>query len=324
MCGYKCTKDLYRAFLQASSVRYSGLALSEVSASPLSHDSISRWLKSRCFRPKNLWKLVEPCVDKKRPCLLIADDTVLAKTRSKKIEGVHYQYSGNQHAVIAGIGLVNLLWHDLKNTESVPVDDRIYDKDTDGKTKNVHFCDRLKLAKNRGIQPEAVVMDTWYSSLENFKTLRSYGWVWITPLRKNRIVNRSIRLESLDIPEEGLLVHLRGYGWITVFKFEAKNGRIDYVATNMSEPRREKVTEVIKARWSVEVDHREIKQTCGIERCQARTGRAQRNHIFLAISAWFEQYKQRISQKISFYQQKWQVIKNAISDHMRLLLTSSP
>ncbi|WP_155066466.1 hypothetical protein [Piscirickettsia salmonis] len=25
--------------------------------------------------------------------------------------------------------------------------------------------------------------------------------------------------------------------------------------------------------------HRELKQTCGIERCQARTGRAQRNHI---------------------------------------------
>nr|WP_074167959.1 hypothetical protein [Candidatus Arsenophonus triatominarum] len=26
---------------------------------------------------------------------------------------VHYQYSGNEHDVIAGIGLVNLLWHNL-------------------------------------------------------------------------------------------------------------------------------------------------------------------------------------------------------------------
>lgn len=31
MSKYKCTKELYKAFLQASSVRYSGLALSEVS-----------------------------------------------------------------------------------------------------------------------------------------------------------------------------------------------------------------------------------------------------------------------------------------------------
>uniref|UniRef100_UPI001C2E3475 IS701 family transposase n=1 Tax=Candidatus Williamhamiltonella defendens TaxID=138072 RepID=UPI001C2E3475 len=320
--GHKCTKDLYRAFLQASSMRYSGLALSEVSPLPLSHDSISRWLKSRCFRPKELWELVAPCVDKARPCLLIADDTVLAKTRSKKIEGVHYQYSGNQHDVIAGIGLVNLLWHDLKTTESVPVDYRIYDKDTDGKTKNTHFCEMLNLAKDRGMTPEAVVMDAWYSSLDNLKTLRSHGWVWVTTLRKNRIVNCSSRLESLDIPEEGLLVHLRGYGWVTVFKFVAQHGRIDYVASNMSEPTRDKVTAVIEARWSVEVYHREVKQTCGIERCQARTGRAQRNHIFLAISAWFEQYKRRVSQKMSFYQQKWQVIKTAISDYMRFLLSS--
>nr|WP_063656533.1 hypothetical protein [Candidatus Arsenophonus triatominarum] len=55
--------------------------------------------------------------------------------------------------------------------------------------------------------------------------------------------------------------------------------------------------------------HREVKQNCGIERCQAGTNRAQRNHIFLAISAWFEQHKRRISKKITLYQQNWDVIK---------------
>nr|WP_162505517.1 hypothetical protein [Candidatus Arsenophonus triatominarum] len=54
--------------------RLSGLALSEVSPSHLSHDTISRWLKSRCFRPKDLWRLVQPSIDKKSPCVLIADD----------------------------------------------------------------------------------------------------------------------------------------------------------------------------------------------------------------------------------------------------------
>ncbi len=320
MSPHQCTKELYKAFLQASSVRYSGLALSEVSPFPVSHDSISRWLKSRCFRPKDLWQIVEPSIDKTARCLLIADDTVLAKTRSKKIELVHYQYSGNEHDVIAGIGLVNLLWHGLETTESVPVDYRIYDKNTDGKTKNTHFCDMLKLARARGIVPEAVVMDAWYSSLDNLKAIRSHGWVWVTTLRKNRIVNRNARLDSLEIPEEGLSVHLRGYGWITVFRFVAKNGRTDYVATNREDPTRAQVKAVTDARWSVEVYHREVKQTCGIERCQARTGRAQRNHIFLAIAAWFEQHKRRLSQKITFYQQNWAVIKNAITDHIRSLL----
>lgn len=322
MSRHKCTKDLYSAFLQASSVRYSGLALSEVSPSPLSHDSVSRWLNDQHFRPRDLWDTAKKHINQGESGLLIADDTVLAKTRSKKIELVHYQYSGNAHDVIQGIGLVNLLWHGLDSNESIPIDYRIYDKDTDGKTKNTHFCQMLNLAKERGMTPDAVVMDTWYSSLDNLKNIRSHGWTWVTALRKNRIVNRNVAIETLDIPEEGLSVHLRGYGWITVFKCVAKNGRVDYVATNMAHSNRDRVQKIIKARWSVEVYHREIKQTCGIERCQARTGRAQRNHIFLSIRAWFSLHKRRITQKITLYQQHWNVIKGAISEHMKFLLAA--
>ena len=49
MSRHKCTTELYKAFLQATCVRYSGLALSEVSPYELSHDSISRWLQDRHF-----------------------------------------------------------------------------------------------------------------------------------------------------------------------------------------------------------------------------------------------------------------------------------
>lgn len=253
MSVYPCIKDIYRTFLQVSSVRYSGLALSEVSPSPLSHDTISRWLKSRCFRPKDLWRLVETSIDKKSHCVLIADNTLIAKTRSKKIEMVHYQYSCNKHDVITGIGLVNLLWHNLTTVESIPIDYRIYDKDSDGKTKNTHFSEMLALAKKRGIKSEAVAMYAWYSSLDNLKSIRSHGWIGVTTLRKNRIVNRNIQLNKLDISEEGTLIHLRGYGWVTIFKFIAKNGRIDYLVTNKENPTCEYVKSIMDSRWSVEV-----------------------------------------------------------------------
>lgn len=317
---FKCTKELYKAFLQASSVRYSGLALSEVSPFEISHDSISRWLSSQCFRPREIWEISQNYIDKQAACLLIADDTVLTKTHSKKVELVNYQYSGNQHDVIAGIGLINLLWHGLEEQTSIPIDYRIYNKDTDGKTKNTHFCEMLSLAKSRGLSPEAVVIDAWYSSLKNLKSIRDHGWIWVTCLRKNRKVNRGVSLESLLIPEEGLKVHLRGYGWVTVFKFVAKNGRIDYVTTNRDDPTREQVERVMKARWSVEVYHRELKQTCGIERCQTRTSRAQRNHIFMAIAAWLQIYRQRLKHKISFYRQSWNIIKPSISRNIKLIL----
>lgn len=323
MSRHKCTKELYKAFLQASSVRYSGLALSEVSPSELSHDGISRWLKGKKFSPKDIWENVQPLIDKAEECLLIADDSVLSKTFSKEIELVNYQYSGNEHDVVAGIGLVNLLWHGCKQAQSIPIDYRIYDKDTDGKTKNSHFCDMLSLAKKRGLNPSAVVMDTWYSSLKNLKAIRDHGWIWVTTLRKNRKVNRDVSVETLDIPEEGLSIHLRGYGWVTVFKFVAKNGRIDYVTTNMENPTREGVKKVIEARWSIEVYHRELKQTCGIERCQARTGRAQRNHICLSILAWLDKYRRRISENLSFYQQDWNVIKQGISNSIKVIMAAA-
>ena len=71
-------------------------------------------------------------------------------------------------------------------------------------------------------------------------------------------------LESLIIPEEGLCIHLRGYyGWVTVFTFVAKNGRIDYGATNKTEPTRDYVETIMKECWSIEDYHRELKQTCG-------------------------------------------------------------
>jgi len=37
-----------------------------------------------------------------------------------------------------------------------------------------------------------------------------------------------------------------------------KNGRIDYITTNMANPTREQIEKIV-ARWSIEVYHRELK-----------------------------------------------------------------
>jgi hypothetical protein len=94
------------------------------------------------------------------------------------------------------------------------------------------------------------------------KHIRNLGWIWVTNLRKNRKVNRNVSLESLEIPDEGLRIHLSGYGWVKVFKFVAKNGRIDYITTNMANPTREQIKKIAEARcWFIEVYHRELKQS---------------------------------------------------------------
>ena len=115
-----CTKELYCTFLRVTSQRYSALSLSEVSPIGLSHDSISHWLSDAHCQPKDIWHEAKSHVLGTQG-VLIVDDTILDKQRSDKIELVRYQYSGNVHDVIKGIGMLNFLWVN-QNNEVCPVE----------------------------------------------------------------------------------------------------------------------------------------------------------------------------------------------------------
>lgn len=310
-----CTKELYCTFLRVTSQRYSALSLSEVSPIELSHDSISRWLQESHCQPRDIWQKAKSHVLSSRG-VLIADDTILDKQRSDKIELVRYQYSGTVHDVIKGIGMLNFLWVDEEN-EVCPMDVRIYEPKEDGKTKNDHFRELLRLAKEREVKPEAVIADSWYSSLDNLKYIRDLGWNFVMGLKRNRIVNRNQKLEDIQIPDEGLEMHLRGYGWITVFRFVSSDRRTDYIGTNIPDPTKDQILALDRKRWEIEVFHRELKQTCGLEQCQARTSRSQRNHIVLSVLTWIKQAAQLKQYNISFYQQQWNTIKDAIAQQMK-------
>jgi hypothetical protein len=286
----------------------------------LSHDSISRWLSSTRCTPKDVWKAAQGEVLNSQQGVIVADETVLNKSRSQKIELVRWQYSGTEHDIVKGIGLLTLLWVD-KDKQVNPFDYRIWEPKEDGKTKNEQFRELLITAKERGLTPKAVVADSWYSSLDNTKCIRDLGWYWLMGLRKNRVVNKGESLGKLTIPESGLRVHLRGYGWIYVFRFVAKNGRTDYFGTNIPDPTREHVAELVHKRWEIEVYHRELKQTCGLEHCLARTSRGQRNHIGFSILTWIKQSRVRKQTHASFYQQHWNIIKDAIAYNLKYQLT---
>jgi len=315
MSRSKCSRDLYCSFLEVTSDRYSALSLSEVApdSAALSHDSISRWLADARVRPNDLWQQAKKEVSDKTG-ILAFDDVVIDKSRSGKTELVNYQYAGSAHDVIKGIGVVNALWQVSKD-EYVPIDYRIWNPPEDGKTKNNHFRDMCAAAKARGLEPEMVVADSWYSSLDNLKAIRSHGWHWVMGLRSNRLVNKPhIQLRELDIPDDGLIVHLKGYGWIRVFRFVTKHGRTDYIGTSKVDLTRAEVKTYFERRWSIEVLHRELKQTCGFDRCMANTGRAQRNHIGLSLLTWMRRHKRRRNAQanVTMYRQKWEVVKPAI------------
>ena len=313
MSRSKCSRDLYCSFLEVTSERYSALALSEVVPpyAELSHDSISRWLVDEKVQPKDLWLAAKKEVHSKAG-ILVFDDVVIDKSRSGKTELVNWQYAGSKHDITKGIGVVNALWQ-VSKEDYIPMDYRIWNPPEDGKTKNDHFQDMLSSTKARGLHPEMVVADSWYSSLKNLKSVRSHGWDWVMGLRSNRLVGKPhTPLKVLDIPDDGLVTHLKGYGWIRVFRFVAKNGRTDYVGTSRTDLSKEEVKMYFERRWSIEVLHRELKQTCGLSRCQANAGRAQRNHIGLSMLTWIRKHKRRQIDHTTLYQQNWEVVKPAI------------
>jgi len=260
-----------------------------------------------------LWAEAREQVDLTKGSLIV-DDSTLDKFYSRKIELVTRHWSGKHKRVVSGINLVTLLWTD--GERYIPVDYRIYHKAEDGLTKNDHFRAMLQTAKERGFEPEYVLFDSWYASVANLKQIRALKWFWLTRLENNRLVNPdgsgNRPLNQVDLAESGTLVHLKKYGLIRVFKIVRTDDDIEYWATNnlqMGELERLKYAEIS---WMIETYHRGIKQYCGIERCQARSETAQRNHIELALRAFLRLEYHCFVKGISWFEAKTDIIREAV------------
>ncbi|MBF0622537.1 MAG: transposase [Magnetococcales bacterium] len=134
------------------------------------------------------------------------------------------------------------------------------------------------------------MFDSWYSSLENLKLVRNYGWIWVTRLKSNRLVNPdrsgNVPISKVEISRKGTEVHLKGFGLIKVFEIESQNGDIEHWATNDLDSDEFSILPYTERNWAIENYHRGLKKFCGVERSQVRGAIAQRNHIGCAIRAF--------------------------------------
>ena len=268
----RCSEKDYIDFLVGSPRVYTRMEAARVQptkAKAPSHDSLTRLLQKEEANSEALWKEAEPFIIKDGGILVI-DDSTLDKPYAQKMDLVSYHWSGKHHRVVKGINLVSMVW--TNGDIHVPCDYRIYDKE-EGLTKNDHFMDMIEMAHKRGFKPECVGFDGWYSSLDNLKYIRNLGWTWLTRLIPNRQVNPDKTdnrpLGETVIDEQGSVVHLKGYGMIKVFNIVSKNGDIGYWATNSLDMNTLECLSFGEKTWGIEEYHREIKQYCGIERCQA-------------------------------------------------------
>ncbi len=265
----------------------------------VSHDVVNDFLRQKRFMPREVWKLVKDRIDDSPDAFLIVDDCVYDKRYSRFIELVRAQYSGNEHRVVRGIGVVSLVHSGGKDEDFYPIDYRVYAPDVDGKTKNDHFHEMfVNAVDQKQIQARTILCDGWYASAENLKLMHRRQWTFFTTLKSNRLVSLSkeqgyIHLEEIEwTPErlaQGIIVKLKEVPFnVRLFKLVARDGDIDWVITNDLE---ETVTAQVAedssdVRWQVEELHRGLKQLTGSEKCQCRAARAQRNHLACCYHAW--------------------------------------
>ena len=281
------------------------------------HDSLTRLLTQVPPDTEGLWQEARELV-RPHSGVIVLDDSTLDKPYAQKIELVTRHWSGKHHRVVRGINLLTLLWTDGERL--VPCDFRVFQKEQDEQTKNDHFRTLVQAAKARGFQPGFVLFDSWYSSLANLKALRELGWHWLTRLKSNRLVNPddtgNVPVSTLEVPAEGRIVHLKGYGFIRVFRTAAPNGDAEYWATDdlgMTPTDRQ---ELERQGWGIETYHRGIKQCCGIERAQVRKADAQRRHFLLSLRAFLRLEAHRLQTQVSWYEAKRSIVREAIRAYL--------
>jgi hypothetical protein len=123
----------YCQYLLSSQINYT-LTNFAAHIQEFSHDTINRYLNSENLTPFVIWEKVRSELQSHPEACLIFDDTVLDKRFSSKIELVRRQYSGNEHRVIRGIGLISCIYINPETGYYSVIDYRIYDPDGDGHT----------------------------------------------------------------------------------------------------------------------------------------------------------------------------------------------
>lgn len=316
----KVQPEDYVQFLLGSPLQFTCTEAARVQPprqNPPFHDAFTRLLTRLEPDPEALWQEARHQI---RPAegVLVLDDSTLDKPYARATELVGWHWSGKHHAVVKGINLLTVVWTD--GDRHIPCDYRIYDKAHDGFSKNDLFGQQLRRAKERGLSPRCVCFDSWYSSLDNLKLVRSLGWTWLTRLKSNRKVRVAFGspqpIGTVTVPDEGREVYLPGYGSIRVFRVVATNGDTDYWATG--DLRMDALTRLKYGEfsWRIEEYHRGIKQFCGVERCQARRAKAQRNHIGMSIRAFLRMECYCFARGWSWFQAKMDVIRDAVRTYL--------
>ncbi len=297
-----------------------------------SHDKVNRFLRNTKCSPRMIWQKAEEDLVPHPDAYLLFDDTVIDKNFSNSIDLVRKQYSGNAHGLIKGIGVVTCVYVNPELNKYWIIDMRIFAPEEDGKTKLDHLQDMLiHSIYAKKIPFKTVLMDSWYATKGIILELEKREKKYYCPLKKNRKVDDGNEEETyrqigdLEWTEteknNGKKIKIHKFPKnhkVQLFRVPVSTNRTEFIITNDdTQITTDDARNECAIRWKIEQLHREGKQLTGLEKCQCRKSRIQRNHILAAWLVWLEFARQAWDKGISLYRLKDSLLDDYLSTQLK-------
>lgn len=312
----KADLDLYTDYLLSTFGAATATGLSAMVEGDVSHDRITRFLSAQDYTSKDLWQQVKSTVRmlERDDGVLIFDDTIQEKAWTDESELMCWHFDHCSGRNVRGINLLNALYH--CNGTSIPVAFELVKKTTQYSdlttrqvkrksevTKNEMMRQMIGTCIRNTLKFHFVLMDSWFSSEENFDFITGKGKHFIAALKDNRLValseedrkkKRFIRVDELNFSEQTTVQGwLKGYAKAVLLVrqiFTNKDGSTGILHLVCSDVTcdHDAITTTYKKRWNVEVFHKSLKSNANLAKSPTRTTRTQSNHVFMSVCAAFK------------------------------------
>ncbi len=161
--------------------------------------------------------------------------------------------------------------------------------------------------------------------------LHKAGKFFYCPIKKNRLVDETRGQEpyravetltwATEDEQQGKLVKVKGFAqatYLKLFRVVVSPDRTDYIVTNdVTQADIDEAQQESGHRWKIEQFHGEEKQVTGLERCQCRLNRAQRNHLCASMLVWLCFKELAYQTKQTVYQLKHGLLSDYLKQQLR-------
>lgn len=245
------------------------------SLSELAHDQLYRLLYADFPYSRRLWEWFASKLIGEGGYLILDDTTWQRFT--KKSEAVSFVWDSSVGKVVFGMSVVLLIWTDGRH--KIPLGIKVWRKG--GKSKVVLAEELLRQAYHRGLSPDFVLFDSWYSATSILHLIEGFGWRYICAAKRNRLFD-GVKIGKCFHHRFGRRVgNLRKLRHqILVVKDGTK-----FLMTNEISLTSQAIKRFYRFRQQVEETFRLLKQEFGWGKCRARSLQAQKAHLYLGLYA---------------------------------------